>query len=578
MNLLVVIGTTSAYLYSVLVIFFPDIFPPKMRHVYFDSASAIITFILLGRYLEARSKGKATEFMKKLLSLKPQKARVLVDGKEIEIPAENVVIGDILIVKAGEKIPADGTVIEGEAEIDQSMITGESLPVFKTVGDKVIGGTINKIGFIKVKAEKTGKDTVLSQIIKLLTEAQSKKPPIGRLADKITGYFVPAVLIIAVIVFDLWYLFGNNIQYGFISAVSVLIIACPCALGLATPIAIVVAVGRGAKEGILIKNPEVLEIIKDIKFAVFDKTGTLTKGRLKVKNCTVKNDEDLILIASVEKNSEHPISKAILEYALEKGVNLDKVENFEIITGKGVKGIVKGKEVLVGTEKFLNENQIYLTDEFKNFFENEIKKGNTVVFSSIDRNLVGAFSIADEVKEEAVEVITKIKEKGIIPVLLTGDNKTTAKEIAKEIGIEKVIAEVLPEEKYKYVEKLQKEGKVLFVGDGINDAPAMGKSDIGIAVSTGTDIAKETGDILLIKDDLRGVIKSINLSEKTLSIIKQNLFWAYAYNTIGIPVAGGILFPFFGIVLKPVFAGIAMSFSSVSVVTNSLRLKFKKLD
>ncbi len=578
MNLLVAIGTTAAYLYSVFVIFFPDFLPPEMRHVYFDSAAAIITFILLGRYLEARSKSKATDFMKKLLSLKPQKARILVDGKELEIPAENVVKGDVLIIKSGEKIPTDGTVIDGEAEVDEAMITGESIPVYKKIGDKVIGGTVLKVGFLKVKAENTGKDTVLSQIIKLLTEAQSKKPPIGRLADKITAYFVPSVLIIAIIVFDLWYLIGNNIQYGFISAISVLIIACPCALGLATPIAIVVAVGRGAKEGILIKNPEVLEIIRKIKFAVFDKTGTLTKGKLKVKNAVIDNEEDLKLIASVEKNSEHPISKAIIEYAVSKNILPENPENFKVIPGKGVKGIVNGKKVLVGTGRFLIENEVQIDEKFKEFADKEIKSGHTVIFSSINKKTVASFSIADEIREEVKDVIKKLKEKGIKPVLLTGDNKKTAEEVAKEIGIDEVIAEVLPEEKYRYVENLQRNGKVLFVGDGINDAPAMGKSDIGIAVSTGTEIAKEAGDIILIKEDLRGVIKSVNLSEETLKLIKQNLFWAYIYNTIGIPVAGGILYPFFGILLKPVFAGIAMSFSSVSVVTNSLKLKWKNLD
>ncbi len=578
MNLLVAIGTTAAYLYSIFVVFFPELFPPQMRHVYFDSAAAIITFILLGRYLEARSKGKATEFMKKLLSLKPQKARILVDGKEIEIPAENVVKGDILLIKSGDKIPADGVIIEGEAEVDESMITGESLPVYKKVGDKIIGGTILKLGFVKAKAEQTGKDTVLHQIIKLLTEAQSRKPPIGRLADKITAYFVPAVLIIAVVVFDLWYLFEENIQYGFISAVSVLIIACPCALGLATPIAIVVAVGRGAKEGMLIKNPEILEIIKDIKFAVFDKTGTLTKGKLKVENALIKNDKELKLIASVEKNSEHPVSKAVLEFALSKNIIPENPEKFDVIPGRGIKGTIKNEEIIVGTKRFLEENGIEIKNEFEKFFKEETNKGHSVIFGAVNKNLVAVFSIIDEIKKEAKEVIEKLKQKGIKPILLTGDNKKIAEEVGKEIGIEEIIAEVLPEDKYKYVENFQKKGKVLFVGDGINDAPAMGRSDIGIAVGAGTEIAKEAGDIILIKDDLKGVIKSINLSEETLKIIKQNLFWAYIYNTIGIPIAGGVLYPFLGILLKPVFAGIAMSFSSVSVVTNSLRLKYKRLD
>ncbi|NPA53054.1 MAG: cadmium-translocating P-type ATPase [Aquificae bacterium] len=566
MNLLIAVGTSAAYFYSVFVLFFPSFFPKEMRHLYFDGAAAIITFILLGRYLEHRSKNKATSFMKKLLSLKPEKARIIIDGKEIEIPAENIVVGDTIIVKAGEKIPVDGIVLEGEGEVDQSMITGEPLPVYKKAGDTVIGGTINKTGFLKIKATKTGKDTVLSQIIKLLLEAQSKKPPIGRLADRIVSIFVPSILIISIIVFDLWYLLADNIQYGFLSAVSVLIIACPCALGLATPIAVVVSVGRGAKEGILIKNPEIVEGIKDIDIAIFDKTGTITEGKPSVVDKKIFDKEKISFAIPVLKASNHPLSKAVLDILEDK--ENKKAENIHQIPGKGIKGIVEGKTVFIGNKIFLEENGM-----------NVLKTDKTAVFVAVDKTLVAAFYIEDKIKKEAKEVIKKLKEKGIKTVLLTGDIKETAQKIGKEAGFDEIYAEVLPGEKYKIVETFQKEGKkVLFVGDGINDAPALGKADIGIAVWQASDIAKEAGDIILLKKDLRLVLKGINLSEKTLKIIKQNLFWAYIYNIIGIPIAAGALYPVFGILLKPVFAGIVMSISSIFVVMNALRLQFIKLE
>ncbi|WP_457640568.1 copper-translocating P-type ATPase [Persephonella sp.] len=570
MNLLVVIGTTAAYLYSLAVLFIPQIFPEEMRHLYFDGAAAIITFVLLGRYLEIRSKTKASDFMKKLLSLKPQMAKIVVEGKEIEIPAENVVVGDILIIRPGEKIPVDGVIIDGEGEIDESMITGEPLPVLKKRGDTVIGGTVNKTGVIKVKALKTGKDTVLYQIIKLLSEAQGKKPPIGRLADKITGYFVPAVLIIAIVVFDLWYILADNIQLGFIASVSVLIIACPCALGLATPIAVVVSVGKGAKEGILIKNPEIVEIISKINIAVFDKTGTLTEGFPEVVKSEILDRDSMKYLSILLKNSVHPLSKAILKFI---GEYEGKVEKFEQIAGKGIKGVIKNKTVLIGNKRFMEENGINVDTAISS------ETGETTVYGALNGNIVGIFLLSDKIREDAKEVIGKLKEKGIKTVLLTGDNRFVAEKISRELGIDHVYSELLPEDKYKIVEKLQKEGnRVLFIGDGINDAPAMGKADVGIAVSMATDIAKEAGDILLLKNDLYLILKTTNLSKETLKIIKQNLFWAYIYNMIGIPIAGGILYPVLGFLLKPVFAGIAMSFSSVSVVLNALRLQFKKLE
>ncbi|WP_457621169.1 copper-translocating P-type ATPase [Persephonella sp.] len=567
MNLLIAIGTSAAYFYSVAVIFFPFLFPEEMRHLYFDGAAAIITFVLLGRYLEVRSRSKASEFMKKLLSLKPQMARIIVDGKELEIPAENVVVGDIVVVRPGEKIPVDGVIVEGECEVDQSMITGEPLPVLKKRGETVIGGTVNKTGVIRVKALKTGRDTVLFQIIKLLSEAQGRKPPIGRLADKITAYFVPLVLIFSVVVFDLWYLIGDNVQLGFIASVSVLIIACPCALGLATPIAVVVSVGRGAKEGMLIKNPEIVESVGKVSIAVFDKTGTLTEGKPSVSNSKIYRQDLLSYISALLKNSNHPLSRAVYEYI---GDFDGKVKDFQQVAGKGVKGVVDGRTVVVGSLRFLKESGINAG--------NVSKDDQTVVYGAVDGEIVAEFYISDRLREEAGYVINKLKEKGIKTVLLTGDSKKVADRIGKELGIDEVYGELMPEDKYRIVENFQKEGNVvMFVGDGINDAPSMGKADVGIAVSGATDIAREAGDILLLKNDLRLVIKGIRLSEETLKIIKQNLFWAYIYNVLGIPIAGGILYPFTGFMLKPVFAGIAMSFSSVSVVSNALRLQFKKL-
>jgi len=567
MNLLVVVGTTAAYLYSFFVLFFPFLFPEEMRYLYFDGAAAIITFILLGRYLEQRARNRATSFMKKLLSLKPEKARIIVDGKEIEIPTENVVVGDTVIVKPGEKIPVDGTVLEGEAEVDRSMITGEPIPALKKKGDRVIGGTINRTGFLKIKAEKTGKDTFLSQIINLISQAQGKKPPVGRLADKVVSIFVPSVIIISIVVFDLWYLFGDNLQYGFLSAVSVLIIACPCALGLATPIAVVVSVGRGAKEGLLIKNPEIIENIKDINVAVFDKTGTVTEGKPSVVESEIYDEEELKTVIPVLKANNHPLSKAILEY-LNITTN-KKAENIKESPGKGILGSVNGKEVIIGNEKLLKEKGVDIKESSK----------ATVTFIAVEKRLIGKFLFEDRIKKEVPYVIKSLKEKGIKTVLLTGDKKDVAEKIGKKVGFDEIKSELLPEDKYRIVENLQNEGKkILFVGDGINDAPAMGKADIGMAVLQATDIAKETGDILLLKNDLKLVLKALKLSEKSMKIIKQNLFWAYLYNILGIPVAGGILYPFFGILLKPIFAGIAMSFSSVSVVTNALRLQIDRLD
>ena len=572
MNLLVAVGTSVAFFYSLVVLIYPEILPENMRNLYFDSAAAIITFVLVGRYLEHRSKIKASEFLKKLLDLKPQKARIEVEGKEVEIPAENIVNSDTVIVRAGEKIPADGKIIEGLAEVDESMLTGESLPVVKKKGDTVIGGTILINGFIKFRAEKTGKDTVLNQIVKLLLEAQSKKPRIGRLADRITAYFVPAILIASILTFDIWFLSSGNLQYAILSSISVLIIACPCALGLATPIAIVSAVGRGAKEGILFKSPEIIEVVKDIDVAIFDKTGTVTEGRFAVVESNVEDEEILKAVMSLESKVNHPLAKAVVEYAESKGIKPDiKVENLNVIHGKGVKALVDGKEVIIGNRTMLEEKNIPIE------FNMEHPSG-TALYVGIDGKNVGYFVLEDAIRKDAKSVVEFFKKRGIRTVLLTGDNYTVANYVGEKVGFDEVKAELLPEDKYRYVEKLQKEGKkVLFIGDGINDAPSISKADVGIAVSSGTDISKEAGDIILLKSELSGVVKAFRLSEEGLKVIKQNLFWAYIYNTLGIPIAAGVLYPFYGILLKPVFAAIAMSLSSVSVVLNALRLQFKKI-
>lgn len=565
MNLLVVIGTSAAFFYSLFVMVFPDLFIPQMRNLYFEGSASIITFVLLGRYLESRSRNKATEFMKKLLNLKPQEANLLVDGKQIKVPADSIVKGDLVVVKTGEKIPVDGVVVEGSAEVDQSMITGESIPVLKKEGDRVIGGTINTDGYIVLKAERTGKETFLSQMTKLLFEAQEKKPSVGRLADRIVSVFVPSILIISIITFDIWYMFDRP-DIGFLASVSVLIIACPCALGIATPIAVVSSVGRGAKEGILLKNPDVIEKIPDVDTAFFDKTGTITEGKLKVLHSTIYDKNILRYAYPVAFLSKHPVVDAVLPYIpFFKG----KAENLKTFPGKGVQAVVEDRQVLIGNRKFMEENGLKI----------ELSKSETEVIIAVDKKVAGIFFLQDRIKKEGKYVVKKLKEKRIRTVLLTGDKKLSAQSVCGEAGFDECYWELLPEDKYRIVADYQKKGKkTLFIGDGINDAPAMAVSDVGIAVLQASDLAKEAGDIIILSEDLKSVLKAYSLSEETFRIIKQNLFWAYIYNLIGIPIAAGILYPFSGILLKPVFAGIAMSFSSVTVVANALRLQIKKLE
>ncbi|RYA23366.1 copper-translocating P-type ATPase [Malaciobacter halophilus] len=576
MNVLVALGTSAAYFYSVFVLFAPWLFPENLRFVYFDGAAVIISFILLGRYLEERSKQKASDFLKKLMNLAPQEANLIQeDGNIKTVLANSLEVGNKVLIKSGEKIPIDGKIIEGKADIDTSMITGESMPVFKELDDEVLSGTLNTNGVIKIEVLTKSKDTTLSKIIQLLKSAQSKQIPISRFADKVANIFVPSVIAIATLTFVVWSLLGD-MQTAILASISVLIISCPCALGLATPIAIVSSVSRGAKEGLLIKNPEVLEIIKDIKYAVFDKTGTLTKGEISVETTDI-DEKYFNTIASVEKLSEHPISKAIVSYIEnKKAVENIEIEDVEIIAGKGIKAKVEGKLVLLGNEKLLSEHDISILDKHKKFYEKQLNKSNGAILASIDKETIGSFSLVDKLKDDAKELIANIKKRGITPILLTGDNKITASKIASKLDIKEVYSEVIPTQKYDVILKLQEKAKVMFVGDGINDAPSIKQADIGVTLNSGSDISKDAGDIILVNNELSSVEKSIKLSVESIKIIKQNLFWAFAYNSLGIPLAAGVLYPTFGLMLSPMYAGIAMSFSSVAVVLNSLRLKVKK--
>ncbi|MBI2128868.1 heavy metal translocating P-type ATPase [Candidatus Woesearchaeota archaeon] len=572
MDTLIAVGTSAAYIYSALVTFIPDVFKSG---VYYDTAAIIITFILLGKLLEAVMKGKTSEAIKKLMGLQAKTARVIRSGKELEVSIDDVVTGDIVLIKPGEKIPVDGIVIEGHSAVDESMISGESIPVEKKIGDNVIGATINKNGALKFKATKVGKDTVLSQIIKLVEEAQGSKAPIQRLADKVSSYFVPTVIGIAVLSFALWMLFGQSFVFSLSIFIAVLIIACPCALGLATPTAIMVGSGKGAENGILIKSGEALETAHKLTAIVFDKTGTLTKGKPEVtKIVSVSNitDREIIRFAGIaEKNSEHPLAEAIIRKCDELKIKLTGASSFIAVPGKGVKAKYKNEEIIIGNRKMMENFPLRIIEPKIAELEN---LGNTVMLVALRNRVIGMVAVADTLKEyskEAVEQLHKMKKEVI---MITGDNKRTAGAIAGQVGIDKVLAEVLPEDKEKEVRKLQDKGEIVaFVGDGINDAPALAQADIGIAIGAGTDVALETGNIVLIKNDLRDVVTAIDLSAYTIRKIRQNLFWAFFYNTAGIPIAAGILYPFTGFLLNPIIAAAAMAFSSVSVVGNSLLMR-----
>jgi len=588
MDTLIALGTSAAWLYSAIAIFFPLVFP--VREVYFETSAIIITLILLGRYLEHMTKAKASEAVRRLLDLQPTIARLVKDGKEVEIPVEEISVDDELVVRPGERVPVDGVIVSGHASVDESMITGESIPMEKKTGDEVIGATINRTGMIRIKATKIGQDTVLEQIIKLVEEAQAGRAPIQRLADQVSAYFVPGVIMIATLSALFWYFFGGQYfpgefktSYALLSFVSVIIIACPCALGIATPAALMVGTGKGAENGILFKGGEDLEIAHKVKTLVFDKTGTLTKGRPSVTDVVtigdISDSEVIRLAAIAEKGSEHPLGEAIVRATIEKQGAVSDAESFEAIPGKGVAATIEGRLVLLGNRTLMKDSEIPFNEAEDNIQHLE-KDGKTVMMEAVDGRLVGLIAVADTLKENSAEAVQRLKEMGIEVVMLTGDNERTAKAIARRLGIEKVIANVLPHQKAEVITKLKKDGKAVgMVGDGINDAPALAQADLGIAIGSGTDVAKETGGIVLIKDDLRDVVTGIQLSRKTVAKIKQNLFWAFFYNIGLIPVAAGALVPLFGpeiYELLPFLGAGAMAFSSVTVVTNSLLLnKFK---
>jgi len=582
MDTLVALGTTVAFIYSAFVTFFPGVIirlglDPMP---YFDVAVIVIGLILLGRYIEAKAKIGTSGAIKKLIGLQAKTARIIREGKELDISIDQVLIGDVIRVRPGEKIPVDGEILEGESSVDESMITGESIPVDKAKGDSVVGATINKSGTFMYKAMKVGSDTMLSQIIKLVEEAQGSKAPIQRLADTVSSYFVPIVIMLAFATFGIWYIFGGESAFIFaiLNTVAVLIIACPCAMGLATPTAIMVGTGKGAEHGILIRDAESLEIAHKIKTVIFDKTGTLTNGKPEVTDIISVNDskknEVLRLAASIEKGSEHSLADAIIKKAEEEKINLVSVSKFKAIAGHGIEGIVGKEHIYFGNRRLMDREKVVILKQVQDDMEKLEAEGKTVMMLSLGDKLIGLIAVADTVKETAGKGVKALQNLGIEVVMITGDNKRTAEAIAKSVGIDRVLAEVLPDQKEAEVRKLQSEGKkVAMVGDGINDAPALAAADIGIAMGTGTDVAIEAADITLINKDLQSVASAITLSKKTMRTIKLNLFWAFGYNIVLIPVAMGVLFPFFGILLSPIFASVAMATSSISVVGNSLFLK-----
>lgn len=572
MDVLIALGTSAAYFYS---IYNALVIPENLvhHHLYFESSAVLITLITFGKYLEAIAKGRTSEAIKKLIGLQPKTARVVREGREKDISIEELMVGDIVIVRPGERIPVDGIILEGYSTVDESMLTGESIPVEKREGDEVVGATINRTGAFKFEATKVGKDTVLAQIVQMVEEAQGSKAPIQKLADQISGVFVPVVLVIALLTFGVWYFIRGDFSVGLINAVSVLVIACPCALGLATPTSVMVGTGKGAENGILIKGGEHLERAHKIKALVLDKTGTITKGTPEVTDVialgNLSSENILALAGSAEKNSEHPLGEAIVNRALERGLELFEPESFMAIPGHGIFARVQGKDIYLGNRRLMDRERISI-EEIKEVLDKLERDGKTAMIMAVQEELCGIIAVADGVKEHSKEAIDELKHMGIEVWMITGDNHRTAEAIARKVGIDHVLAEVLPEHKAEEIDKLKSQGRITaMVGDGINDAPALATADVGIAIGTGTDVAMEAADITLISGDLRGIVTAIKLSRATMRNIKQNLFWAFIYNTIGIPFAAlGFL--------SPAIAGGAMAFSSVSVVTNALRLqKFK---
>lgn len=596
MDSLVAIGTTAAFSYSIYstVLAFMGL-NPHGDNLYYESAAVIITLVQFGKYLEARSKGKTGEAIKKLMGLQPKTATIIQNGEEKEIKISDVKVDDIVLVRPGEKIPVDGEIIEGYSSVDESMLTGESIPVEKSVGDKVVGASINKTGSFKFKAQKVGADTALAQIIKLVEDAQGSKAPIAHIADVVSSYFVPAVITIALISGIIWFIALHNFVFSLTVFVSVLVIACPCALGLATPTAIMVGTGKGAELGILFKNAEALEVSQKINAVMFDKTGTLTEGKPYVTDIISDDKDKLLLIAaSAENGSEHPLGEAIVREAKEKNIKLLSIENFKAISGFGIETYIDNKKVLMGNDKLMNKENINI-ENYNSYMDKLSKEGKTPMYVAYDNKLLGIIAVADKLKKESIEAINRLHKLGIKTAMITGDNKNTANSVAKEAGIDIVFAEVLPEEKSNEVKKLQEQGfTVAMVGDGINDAPALTQANVGIAIGSGTDVAIESADIVLVKSNTNDVVTAIELSKATMRDIKQNLFWAFCYNVIGIPIAAGVLHVFRepliassiggfltaimgkDLLLNPIFAALAMSLSSVSVVTNALRLNFFK--
>jgi Cu+-exporting ATPase len=588
MNTLIAVGTGAAFVYSVVATIAPQWvmmgahagMAGMQAPVYFEAASAIIALILLGRLLESRAKGRTSEAIKRLIGLQAKTARVVRQGEEQDIPVEEVMPGDEIMVRPGEKIPVDGVVIAGASAVDESMLTGESLPVEKREGDEVIGATLNRTGSFRFRATKVGRDTALQQIVRLVEEAQGSKAPIARLADVISGYFTPVVIVMAIITFVIWFFAApaeTRLTMALVNFVSVLIIACPCALGLATPTAIMVGTGHGAERGILIKGGEALEMAHKIQTIVLDKTGTITAGQPALTDVVASDgfseDELLRLAASAERGSEHPLGEAIVRGAQARGLHLSEARDFNAIAGHGIEAVVDDRRVLLGTARLMRQRQIAL-DGLDGRAEGLSRAGKTPVHVAVDGRIAGLLAVADVIKETSREAIAQLHRLGLEVIMLTGDNRRTAEAVAQQLGIDRVLAEVLPQQKSEEIKHLQASGRVVaMVGDGINDAPALAQADVGIAIGTGTDVAIEASDITLIKGDLRDVAAAIELSRRTVRTIKQNLFWAFIYNMLGIPLAAGVFYPFTGWLLSPVIASAAMAFSSVSVVTNSLRLR-----
>ncbi len=586
---LISLGAGAAYIFSIIALLFPGIFPDEFKdhgsvHLYFEAATVILTLILLGQVMELNARGKTNSAIRELLNLVPQTATVIKDGIESEMPVDEIQLDDIIKIKPGEKIPVDGIITKGKSSVDQSMITGEPVPVEKNESDEVIGGTINGTGTFEMKATKVGSDTLLSKIIEMVNHASRTKAPIQKLADKISGYFVPVIVLIAIISFVVWTVWGPSprLVFAFSAAVTVLIIACPCALGLATPMSIMVGTGKGAKQGVLIKDARALEKMHKVDVLVIDKTGTITEGKPVLKNVIAidqkYNVNDLLkYAASLEKSSEHPLAHAIVQGAEKEGITLSQVTNFDSITGKGIKGVIDNLEITIGNRKLLEEFSINLDTELSDKVSDLQIKGETVMFIIIDKHVVGFVTAADPIKKTSAKAIQELQQLGMEVIMLTGDNKNTAKTVAEQLKLNGYEADTLPEDKFLKIKSLQQEGKrVAMAGDGINDAPALAQADVGIAMGTGTDVAIESSGITLVKGDLDGIVRARKLSLEVMRNIKQNLFFAFIYNTLGIPVAAGVFYPLFGLLLSPMIAAAAMSLSSVTVIMNSLRLRLIK--